>query len=193
MGAIAEIQQMIKERLAFKLSLKKEEYDYLIFSDKKHLLFTRIMLLFGFSFALAMLFVIQHKFGKIPMIPMLVLCFFALAFFIMLLFKLFTHKELLIEKSSKKMRLHKKSFSKILKERIIEFSQIKFVKIETVARKERIDNDSNRTRTNIYVEIFIELKSGETIYFSSVNDAEIALPLAEKIANFIDAPLKNEL
>lgn len=193
MGAIAEIQQMIKERLAFKLSLKKEEFDFLIFSDKRHLLFTRIMLLFGFSFALAMLFVIQHKMGEIPLVPMLVLCFFALVFFIMLVFKLFTHKELFIEKSTKKMFLYKKSFSKILKERVIEFSQIKFVKIETVARKERMDNDSNRTRTNIYVEIFIELKSGETIYFSSVNDAEIALSLAEKISKFIEAPLKNEL
>lgn len=193
MEAITEIQQIIKERLAFKLSLKKEEYDRFIFSDRKHLLFTRIMLLFGVSFACAMIFIIQYKFGKIPIIPMLALCFFVFVFFILLLFKLFTHKELLIEKSEKKMYLYKKSFSKILKENVIEFSQIKFVKIETVARQERIDNDSNRTRTNIYIEIFIELLNGQTIYFSSNNNAKIALPLAEKIATFIGVPLQNEL
>jgi hypothetical protein len=189
MSIISEIKEMAAQRLAFRLWLVKEEPGYLLYTDKRSLLFIRIMTLFFSTAVLAAMVFIATKDAPLP--AYLILGFFFVSFFFVFILKSFSHKEVSFSLSGKKIIVLKKRFSTVLTETQFGFGDIKKLDLFRVTRTETKDGHGQRQRT--HYEMVMEFNDGRNIHFSVINDRESALASANKLVDLTGAKLISKI
>jgi hypothetical protein len=190
MSIFKEIKEMVGKRLAYKLWLKKEEYDSLLYTDTRALAFVRMMtLLFSIGTLAAIVFISTKKDTPLPVF--LILGFFFLSFFLVFLLKAFSHKEVTFTSFDNKIIIQKKRFNTILAETAFTFSQIQKLTLSKVTRTETKEGHGRQSRTHF--EMVMEFKDAYNIHFALITDPVIALETAGKLANFTGVKLVSKL
>jgi len=187
MSLFKEIKDMVGKRLAYKLWLVKDEFNMLVFTDRRYLTFIRLMMLFFTFFPIGVLALIHNKQKDIPLPVYLILGFFAFVFFLTFLLKSTNHKEVVLDSQAKKITVSKKRFNTVLSEDQFGFDQIKKINLQRVSYKDRRDYHGTRTRTNF--EILMKLKDDFELHFSTINSPDSALETGNKIAEFVNMEL----
>jgi hypothetical protein len=192
MGLAGDISSIMSSRLAYKVWLVKDESDLLLFTDQRYLRFVRIMMLLFTVIPIFFSYLIfKKKDDDLPLIVALIPCFFSLAFFLTFLAKAFSHKEVELDKNSKKIIVRKMKSSTIVNEIVVPFNEVKYIELIAV-KGSRGDGGHVGNIRNYTLEILVRLSGEREIHFASINSSDEAKKLGNKLEEFTGAPFKQK-
>ncbi|MFL5753075.1 MAG: hypothetical protein ACJ76F_06695 [Bacteroidia bacterium] len=192
MGLAGDISSMMSSRLAYKVWLVKDESDLLLFTDQRYLRFVRIMMLLFTVIPLFFSYIIfKKKDDDVPFAVALIPCFFSLAFLATFFVRAFSHKEVELDKSSKKITVRKMKSSTVVSEIVVPFSEVKYIELVAVKGARR-DGDHYGNIRNYTLEILIQLSRDREIHFAAINSPDEAKKLGSKLEEITGAPFKQK-